>query len=54
LNPGEEDTVELLKAIDAVDKSSTDSEFAKRTGEMTMTPRRLLKREWVRIKSELK
>jgi hypothetical protein len=54
LNPGEEDTVELLKAMDAVDKSSTDSEFAQRSSEMTTIARRLLKREWDRIKTELK
>jgi hypothetical protein len=44
----------LVRAIDAVDGSSTDGECAERSSKMTMIARRLLKREWVRIKTELK
>lgn len=53
LNPDEPDTVELLKNIDAIDESKTETERKERAGEMLTVARRLLKREWDRIKKEL-
>ena len=54
LNPDEDDTIELLKALQEIDKSCTEAEFEERSAKMTTIARRLLKREWVRIKTELK
>jgi hypothetical protein len=53
LNPDEEDTITLLNAIERVDGSKTDPEFERGEIEMLAVSRRLLKREWVRIKKEL-
>jgi hypothetical protein len=53
LNPDEPDTVELLSEMEKLDKASTDAEFADAEAKMLSTSRRLLKREWVRIKEEL-
>jgi hypothetical protein len=53
LNPEEADTVALLQAIDQIDESRTDQEFEAAQAEMLAVARRLLKREWVRIKDEL-
>jgi hypothetical protein len=54
LNPDEADTVALLAAIDQIDKSNGDHEFAENSEKMVAIARRLLKREWVRIKDQLK
>jgi hypothetical protein len=51
LNPDEADTVALLGAIDQIDKSKGDQEFSKNSEKMVVIARRLLKREWVRIRS---
>jgi hypothetical protein len=53
LNPTEPDTVALLHAIERIDESRSDSEFDKAQAEMLSVARRLLKREWDRIKDEL-
>jgi hypothetical protein len=53
LNPDEPDTVELLQQIDAIDDSSTTEEREEKAAAMLTVARRLLKREWVRIKDEL-
>lgn len=53
LNPDEPDTVALLDKIENVDNSKTDQEFAQAETQMVAISRRLLKREWVRIKGEL-
>jgi hypothetical protein len=53
LNPDEADTVELLKEIERLDTISTDADFAAAEARMLTVSRRLLKREWVRIKEEL-
>jgi hypothetical protein len=54
LNPDEADTVALLGAIDQLDNSKGDEEFSQNSEKMVVIARRLLKREWVRIKDELK
>lgn len=53
LNPDEADTISLLAALDEIDQSKTDEEFLSRSEKMIAIARRLLKREWVRIKGEL-
>lgn len=53
LNPDEPDTVVLLKEIDKIDNSKTDQEFADGEAQMLVVSRRLLKREWARLKDEL-
>lgn len=53
LNPDERDTVALLDELTKIDKSTTDKEFAQAEAQMLLISRRLLKREWVRIKKEL-
>ncbi|WP_316189863.1 hypothetical protein [Bradyrhizobium sp. SZCCHNS1054] len=53
LNPDEPDTVELLSEIEKLDAISTDADFAVAEAKMLAVSRRLLKREWVRIKEEL-
>jgi hypothetical protein len=53
LNPDEPDTVALLDEIENVDNSKTGQEFAQAETQMVAISRRLLKREWVRIKGEL-
>lgn len=53
LNPDEADTVALLNAMEKVDASKTDAEFATSESEMLAVARRLLKTEWVRLKKEL-
>jgi hypothetical protein len=53
LNPDEPNTVEFLKKIDDIDAAGTIQERDKSAAEMLTVARRLLKREWVRIKDEL-
>jgi hypothetical protein len=53
LNPDEADTVALLNAMEKVDASKTDQEFAANEAQMLTVARRLLKTEWVRLKGEL-
>jgi hypothetical protein len=53
LNPDEPDTVALLGAIDQIDNSKGDVEFLHNSEKMVAIARRLLKREWVRIKGGL-
>lgn len=53
LNPDEPDTVELLGVIEQIDTISNDADFAGAEAKMLTVSRRLLKREWVRIKEEL-
>lgn len=53
LNPDEPDTIALLDEIEKIDKSTTDQEFGDAEAQMLVVSRRLLKREWVRIKDEL-
>ncbi len=53
LNPDEPDTVALLKEIDKIDNSKTDEDFADGEAQLLTVSRRLLKREWVRLKTEL-
>jgi hypothetical protein len=53
LNPEEEDTVELLDAIAEVAQAATPEERIASSPEVVRVARRLLKKEWVRIKSEL-
>ncbi|QQN65280.1 hypothetical protein JIR23_05640 [Bradyrhizobium diazoefficiens] len=53
LNPDEPDTVELLGVIEKIDTISNDADFAGAEARMLSVSRRLLKREWVRIKEEL-
>lgn len=53
LNPDEPDTVELLSEIEKIDAISTDADFANAEANMLTVSRRLLKREWVRIKEDL-
>jgi hypothetical protein len=52
LNPDEADTVALLTALDGLGDVS-DQDFAAAEAEMLAVSRRLLKREWVRIKERL-
>jgi hypothetical protein len=54
LNPEEPDTVALLAKMDAVLARNSAEERDKEATEMLAVARRLLKREWVRIKDELK
>ena len=54
LNPEEADTVALLSKMDAVLAGSSMESRDKEAAEMLAVARRLLKREWVRIKDELK
>jgi len=54
LNPEEVDTAELLSKMDAVFGGATAESRQKAGEEMLSIARRLLKREWVRIKEELK
>jgi hypothetical protein len=54
LNPEEADTVALLARMDAVLAGKTVEVRDKEGAEMLSVARRLLKREWVRIKEELK
>jgi hypothetical protein len=53
LNPEEPDTVALLEKMDAVIASPTSAARSEQSVEMLAIARRLLKREWVRIKGEL-
>jgi hypothetical protein len=53
LNPDESDTVELLGKMDAVVASASVDARDESSAAMLTVARRLLKREWVRIKSEL-
>jgi hypothetical protein len=53
LNADEPNTVEFLKKIDDIDAAGTIQERDKSAAEMLTVARRLLKREWVRIKDEL-
>lgn len=52
LNPDETDTVALLATLDRLGNVSDDN-FVAAEAEMLTVSRRLLKREWVRIKTEL-
>jgi hypothetical protein len=54
LNPEEADTVALLAKIDAILTQSSAEARDQEAAEMLTVARRLLKREWVRIKDELK
>jgi hypothetical protein len=54
LNPDETDTIDLLKCIDEIVESKSIAEADPRSVQMVTVARRLLKREWVRIKDELK
>jgi hypothetical protein len=54
LNPEEPDTVALLAKMDEIVASTTLTGREERSAEMLAVARQLLKREWVRIKSELK
>jgi hypothetical protein len=53
LNPDEEDTVALVEAIDLIGASKSGAERDDHADEMLTVARRLLKREWDRIKQEL-
>jgi len=53
LNPEESDTVTLLAEMDAVLASNTAHARDAKSADMLTVARRLLKREWVRIKNEL-
>ncbi|RWN59378.1 hypothetical protein [Mesorhizobium sp.] len=53
LNPDERDTVELLDATDGVIRAATPEERTAKSAELVKVARRLLKREWVRIKTDL-
>jgi hypothetical protein len=53
LNPDEADTLALLVKMDAVVSSTTAETRDEKSADMLTVARRLLKREWVRIKSEL-
>jgi hypothetical protein len=53
LNPEEADTVALLEKMDAIVASVTAEARNEKSAEMLIVARRLLKREWVRIKGEL-
>lgn len=53
LNPEEADTVALLAKMDAVVASESADARDEKSADMLAVARRLLKREWVRIKSEL-
>jgi hypothetical protein len=53
LNPDEQDTVDLLNAMDELHRASDESTRAACDQELISVARRLLKREWERIKTEL-
>ncbi|TIS63133.1 hypothetical protein [Mesorhizobium sp.] len=53
LNPDEADTIDLLAATDAVIQALTPEERRAKSPEIVKVARRLLKKEWVRIKTEL-
>ena len=53
LNPNEPDPVELLNLIDEIIASENTKTREAKTDRMIATAHRLLKREWVRLKSEL-
>lgn len=53
LNPEEQDTMALLRKIDAITSSTTADQRDNSAAEMLIVARVLLKREWVRIKNEL-
>jgi len=53
LNPEEADTVALLKLADAVRQSESEAERDANARDMVQLARKLLKAEWVRIKTEL-
>lgn len=53
LNPSEDDTVALLSKLDEVERATADSERRARSDQMVSVARGLLKREWVRLKTEL-
>jgi hypothetical protein len=54
LNPEESDTVALLNVLDEIAATGTAGDRDAKSSEMLTVARRLLKREWVRIKDELK
>jgi hypothetical protein len=54
LNPEESDTVALLNILDEIAATGTAGDRDAKSSEMLTVARRLLKREWVRIKDELK
>jgi hypothetical protein len=53
LNPEETETMALLKTIDEIEDSPTAEQREAKSSDMLTLARRLLKREWVRIKVEL-
>jgi hypothetical protein len=53
LNPEKAGTVALLAGMDAITAGATAQAREKAATEMLSVARRLLKREWVRIKEEL-
>jgi hypothetical protein len=53
LNPEEADTIALLKTIDEIEQCGNFIERQVHDEQMVSTARRLLKTEWVRIKTEL-
>jgi hypothetical protein len=53
LNPNEEDTVKLLSLMDAIAASATVAEREAKADEMIQAARKLLKKEWARLKGEL-
>jgi hypothetical protein len=53
LNPDETETMALLKTIDEIVDSPTTQDREAKSTEMLALARRLLKKEWVRIKIEL-
>jgi hypothetical protein len=53
LNPEEDDTVALIEAMDKVVAAKTVDERAAKADAATVVARRLLKREWTRLKNEL-
>jgi hypothetical protein len=54
LNPDEADTIELFENIDAIISEDVGTKANTKSVLMLAVARRLLKREWVRIKEELK
>ncbi len=53
LNPAEADTIELLRLIDEVPNIVPATAREAKSREAIQVARRLLKKEWIRIKSEL-
>jgi hypothetical protein len=53
LNPEEEDTIALIKLFDVIANSPTSAERSSKDDEMVQVARKLLKKEWERIKTEL-